>query len=101
MVAMNSLEESWRRKAEPRRPQQSRKRTARSRRQERSAVNRYLLTPNRNVTGKNTTTVTKVMAKNRQSHFVGSLLGRHSAALPIFKMAEDIFQHDDGVVDQP
>ena len=64
------------------------------------AVNRYLLTPKRRVTGKNTTTVTRGNGEHRQTDFVRAALGSYGRALAQFDMAKNIFEHDDGVVDQ-
>src|SRR5579859_1794455 len=38
--------------------------------------------------------------EHRQADFVGAALGGHGRGLTQFNMAKNIFQHDDGVVDQ-
>ena len=66
-----------------------------------NAENRNLLTPYRNVTGKNTTTVVRVAAKHWQRYFAPAFFRGHRGRLAQFQMPVNVLQYHHRVVDQP
>ena len=66
-----------------------------------SAVKRYLLTPERKTTGKNTIAVVMVAARTASATSRRPSSAAVWASSPEFEVAKDVFQHDHGVIDQP
>ena len=65
-----------------------------------NAVNRYLLTPDRNTTGKNTIAVMKVAASTAKATSRPPFFCSGVRIFSHFKVAKDVLQHYHGVVDQ-
>ena len=66
-----------------------------------SGVKMYLLTPWKKVTGKNTMEVVKVAASTAIDTSSPPFSAATKARSPLFHVAEDVFEHDDAVVDEP
>ena len=65
-----------------------------------SAVKIYLLTPTRKTTGKKTMLVAQVAASTANWTSLPPFSDAAPGSSPIFHVAEDVFQHHDGVVDE-